>query len=347
MTRRDWDVLVVGGGAFGTTLASVLADAGRDVRLWVRGEALANEINRRHSNARYLPCARLSSRLRAVADLDAAVTRAPRVLVVVPSRFVRETARRIGATLRGDQVLVHAVKGIEQGTHKRMSVVLREETCALKIGVLSGPNLAPELMAGHPAGAVIASRFDAVVEGVQALFAGTRLRVYGSGDVTGTEIAGAFKNILALAAGVSDGLGLGDNAKALLLSRGLEEMARYGVAAGGEAATFAGLAGLGDLMATAFSPLSRNRRVGERLAGGETLEAVLASMTQEVEGVPTTAAVHEQATAQGLDLPIVRAVHSVLFEGCSGREALERLMSRPVRRELTALRPGAAGQGGR
>jgi len=336
--RKELDCLVVGGGTFGTALASLLRSMGKRVRLWVRREEQAAEINREHTNGRYLPGLALPDTLEASTDLAGLVPGTPLVLMAVPSRSFREVARQVGDHLEGDQIVVHTTKGFEIETFRRMSQILREETCTLKIGAFSGPNLALEIMKGHPAGATLASCYGEVVDSVQGLFRGGRMRVYGSQDVVGTEMAGAFKNIIALAAGISDGMGFGDNTKALLLTRGLSEMARVGVAAGGDVFTFSGLAGFGDLMATCASPLSRNHQVGTRLAQEEPLNAILQSMNQVAEGVPTTEAVHRYALARGLDLPIVRAMHGILFEGLKVADALLQLMAIPVGDELSALR---------
>lgn len=338
MTVRDeMDVLVLGGGTFGTALASLLANQGRRVKLWVRRAEQAEQINTTHINERYLPDFELPGNLEAITDLAAAVHGAPLLLMVIPSKQFRNVAKQVGDHLEGDQLVVHATKGIEIETFKRMTEVLREETCALKIGVLSGPNLSREIMAGHPAGALVASRYNEVVTKAQALFAGSRMRLYGGRDVIGTEVGGAFKNIIALAAGMAAGLGFGDNTKALLITRGLSEMARFGVAVGGDVFTFGGLAGIGDLMATCASPLSRNHQVGARMAKGETLADILASTHQVAEGVPTTKAVHNQAQAMGLDLPIVRAVYSRLYEDWTNDQVVENLMSLPVSTELARL----------
>lgn len=336
--RTELDILVVGGGTFGSTLGTLLCGGGHRVQMWVRRKEQAEEINEKHTNSRYLGDFKLHEDLLATTDLAGSIPKAPIVLVVVPSKFFREAAREIGDSLEGDQILVHATKGIEIDTFKRMSDVLREETCALKIGVISGPNLAREIIAGQPAGALVASRYNEVDERVQALFTGSRLRLYSGRDVIGTEIGGSFKNIIALAAGVVDGMELGDNTSALLITRGLSEMARFGVALGADVFTFGGLAGIGDLMATCASPLSRNHQVGERLAKGEKLDKIVDSMTQVAEGVTTTKAVHKQAQHLGLDLPIVRAVHGILYEDWTSKQALENLMAIPVGRELAALR---------
>ena len=304
------DAAIIGGGSFGSALAAILAG---------RGLALPDS-------------------LRATVDCAEAVRSSRVVLVVMPSKAFRATARLVGEHLQGDQIVVHATKGLEIETFRRMSEILREETCALKIGVLSGPNLAPELNAGHPAGALVASRYDEVVEAIQGLFAGAHLRVYGGRDVVGTEIAGSFKNIIAIAAGISDGLGLGDNTRSLLVTRGLGEMARLGVSLGADVFTFGGLAGIGDLVATCSSKISRNHQVGERLAKGETLTHIGETLRHVAEGVPTTEAVFRHLTAVGLDLPIVRAVHAMLYEHQAPVEAVRQLMSLPVGSELAALR---------
>ena len=336
--RDSLDILVVGGGSFGTALASLLAEIGRRVRLWVRREETAEEINKNHRNSRYFPEQKLPRNLRATTDLAGVIRTAPIVLTVIPSRSFRQVASEIGNHIQGDQILVHATKGIEIETFKRMSEILREETCSLKIGVLSGPNLAGEIMARHPAGATVASRYQEVVDRVQAVFRSDRMRVYGGHDVIGTELGGAFKNIIALAAGAVDGMGFGDNTKALLMTRGLSEMARFGVALGADVFTFGGLAGIGDLITTCASPLSRNRRVGMALAKGEKLDDILTRIGQVAEGVPTTVAVHRQAMAIDLDLPIVRAVHATLYEGVPPIEALADLMRLPIGSELASLR---------
>lgn len=335
--RKELDVLVVGGGAFGTSLATILARLGRKVNLWVRRPEQAKEINSKHVNSRYLPGIKIPKSLKATTDLASTVKLAPVILIVVPSQSFRKVARMLGAHLEGDQIVVHATKGFEIATFKRMSQILQEETCALKIGVLSGPTLAKELMAGHPAGALIASRYHEVFKQVQALFATSTLRVFSGTDVAGTEMAGAFKNIIALGAGISDGLGYGDNTKALLVIRGLVEMSQLGVAMGGEVMTFGGLAGVGDLMATCASPLSRNHTVGSRLAAGDSLQTILDTMPHVAEGVPTTAAVHRHAAAIGLNLPIVQAVNGILYGGLDVADAVNLLMTLPTGRELASL----------
>lgn len=331
---RDFDVVVVGAGAFGTTLASMLSMAGRRVLINMRRQEQADEINKKHTNERYMKGFSLPKNLVADTDLHAAVKKTDVILIVVPSKFFRPVARDLGEVIRGDQVLLHATKGIQVEPFKRMSEVLHEETAALKIGVLSGPNLSRELMAGKPAGAVIASRFDEVIKKTQALFEGSRLRTYEARDVIGVEVGGSFKNIIALAAGAVDGMELGDNIKALLLTRGLNEMARFGVALGAHPLTFLGLAGIGDLMATCASRLSRNNQVGFRMAKGENLEEIQTSMNHVAEGITTAKAVLAHASLLGLDLHVVQGVNKVLYEGLSTREAMEWMMSGRPGREI-------------
>jgi glycerol-3-phosphate dehydrogenase (NAD(P)+) len=259
-------------------------------------------------------------------------------VVVVPSHGMREIAFQLGAYLNGEHVIVHASKGIERESYKRMSEVLRDETCVRRIGVLSGPNLARELALGQPTGTLIASRYDEVIERCQAVFNNGYFRVYAGQDVIGAEVGGAFKNVVALASGVAAGLGLGDNTRALLITRGLAEMARLGMAMGGELATFAGMAGIGDLIATCSSTLSRNHQVGFRLARGETIEQIQAHMQMVAEGVKTTRAVQDFAKRHGLELPIVRAVHRLLYENCDIGTAVSDLMATPTGMEFVAAK---------
>lgn len=336
--RKKLDAVVIGGGSFGTALTTLLTQLEKNVLLWVRREEQAEEINERHTNKRYYPDTKLPRGVQATTDLAGAIRRTKYVLVVVPSKAFRDVAGRIGNYIKGDQILVHATKGLEPETFKRMSEILREETCSLKIGVISGPNLAKEIMAGQPAGASVASHYNEVIDATQDLFRGNRIRVYGGHDVVGTEIGGTFKNIIALAAGSVAGMGLGDNTKSLLMTRGLSEMVRFGVALGADVFTFGGLSGIGDLMATCASPLSRNFRVGRGLAEGKKLDDVLEEIGQVAEGVPTTLAVHNKAVKLKLDLPIVAAVYRVLYESQPPQDALVDLMAIPVGSELAALR---------
>jgi glycerol-3-phosphate dehydrogenase (NAD(P)+) len=337
MSAMDKTVGVVGAGSWGTTLAKILGDNGQQTLVWAREPEVVEEINERHSNERFVPGAELAACVTATGDLQEICERCGFMLMVVPSHVFRGVASQMGDFLTGEHAIVHCTKGIERETFRRMSEVLREETCVRKIGALAGPNLSKELAARQPAGTLVASKFDEVVRRAQAALSGDYFRVYGGHDVVGTEVGGAFKNIVAVAAGIVDGLDLGDNTKALLLTRGLSEMARYGSTLGADVLTFGGMAGIGDLMATCASPLSRNHQVGERLARGETLEAIQESMFMVAEGVKTTKSVHAFAKYKGLDLPIVEAAHAILYEGQGVQEALAWLMARAVDREFAGL----------
>jgi glycerol-3-phosphate dehydrogenase (NAD(P)+) len=332
--RGDLAIGVVGGGSWGTTLAHLLALNGHDVLIWVRRKGQATEINKKHTNERYLPGYPIDPRVKATNRLADIPHRCRTVLMAVPSNVLREVAFKIGDHLRGDQILVSATKGLEEGTFLRMTEILKAETCCKKIGALSGPNLAREIMDGQPAATVVASRFDEVVETIDGLLNSSRLRVYGNRDVIGVEMVGALKNILAIATGVATGMGLGDNAKAFLLTRGLAEISRLGVAAGADPLTIVGLSGVGDMIATCTSPLSRNHQVGRRLGEGESLPDILDSMVMVAEGVHTARVAHAYAQRLAIEMPITRGVFQLLHENRAPQEVLEELMGRPSTYEI-------------
>ena len=334
---RDECIGVIGAGNWGTTLAKVLGDNDKRTLLWARRDDLCREINETRQNSKYLPGFSLGPSVEATSDLERICKSTSLLIAVVPSHTMRETARELRNHVNAEHVIVHATKGIEQGTFKRMSEVLREETCVRKIGVISGPNLAKELAARQPAGTLVASRYDEVFERAHAALHNDYFRVYQGRDVIGAEIGGGFKNIIALAAGVAAGLGLGDNTKALLLTRGLSEMARFGVAMGAEVMTFGGMAGMGDLIATCSSPLSRNHQVGARLARGEKLEDIQRDMAMVAEGVKMAKAANDFALRKRLDLPIVRAVHNLLYGHHEVPLLLKELMNIPAGPEFAAL----------
>lgn len=319
-------VSVIGGGSWGTTIAQLIAENGHPVKLYLRDPDLASAINRARRNERYLPELTLSERVMATSSLADAAEGAHTLFLMTPSHSLRMIARELGDHLDGSRILIHGIKGIEPGTFKRMSELLREETCCRKIGVLSGPNLAKEVAAGHPSATVIASAFQEVVDAGVGMLKSRTFRVYGNDDVTGTELGGSLKNILAIASGLAQGLGFGDNTKALLLTRGLTEMMRLGAHLGANPQTFSGLSGIGDLMATCFSPLSRNYQVGLRLAQGQALDAITQDLHQVAEGVRTTRTVAEHAREQGLYMPITEGVYRVLFEGVPPTMALQGLL---------------------
>ncbi|WP_020616694.1 NAD(P)H-dependent glycerol-3-phosphate dehydrogenase [Paenibacillus daejeonensis] len=334
MANRKVAVLVA--GSWGTALAAVLADNGHEVCLWTRHAHQAEEINRTRVNSRYLPDARLPEKLRATVDLGEAVTGADAVLFVAPSAALREVARAAAPFLSEQTLVIHAVKGFEMNSLKRMSSVLAEELPlpAERLVVLSGPSHAEEVVRKQPTTVVVAAVDQTAAEQAQDFFINSYFRVYTNSDVIGVEVAGAIKNIIALGAGLSDGLGFGDNAKAALITRGLAEIGRLGEAMGANMLTFAGLAGVGDLIVTCTSQHSRNWRAGSLLAQGLTVDEVLERMGMVVEGVRTTSAAHALASRYHVQMPITEQLYAVLFAGKEPRLAVEHLMARGRTQEM-------------
>jgi glycerol-3-phosphate dehydrogenase (NAD(P)+) len=326
---------VVGAGAWGTALATVLARNGHDVRIWSYEGDVARSIDEERVNP-YLEGVQLPDGIRAETDLATAVRGAELVVSASPSQFVRKVMAAAAPHLDAGALVLSASKGIELGTLLRMDEVLASVLPAPameRFCVLSGPSFALEVGRGAPTAVVIASH-DAE-SGVRArdLFQTPTFRVYTSQDVIGVEVSGAIKNVIALAAGVSDGLGYGHNTLAALITRGLAEMTRLGLAVGAERATFYGLAGLGDLVLTCTGGLSRNRTVGYRLGAGESLELILRDMSAVAEGVKTTEAVYQLATRHGVEMPITEQMYAILYEGRTPSEALRALMSRDAKPE--------------
>ena len=326
---------VVGTTSWGVTLGLIMARRGIDVRLLARTAAEAAGLESAREMADRLPGHRFPDTLRVTADWAAGLSGAPVVLFAVPSNSLRENARRASPDIAGDAVVVSACKGLESGTLKRMSTVLAEELGVDgRHCVLSGPNLAHEVVQGLPTSTAVASADRDAAEEAQRLLNSSTFRVYTNTDVIGTEMAGALKNPIAIAAGICDGMGLGDNAKAALTARGLAEITRLGVAAGAQLLTFAGNAGLGDLVATCYSSLSRNHRVGVALAEGRTLAEAIESLGGEVaEGVTTTPPALEMARALGIEMPIIEMTSRVLFDGASPQAAVFELMARAPKPE--------------
>lgn len=323
-------IAVLGGGSWGTALADVLARNGHRVTVWVRRAESAVEIGQHHRNERYLPGAPLSETLAATTSLSDALEGAEFVLSACPSHAVREVLAGAGG-LVGDAIVISASKGIEIGSDLRMSQVIVEtlgERVASRLVVLSGPSFADELVRGLPSAMVAASNPESAALEVQAIFQNPFLRIYTGTDVIGTELGGSLKNVIALAAGVSDGLRLGSNARAALITRGLAEMTRVAVLLGAEEGTLAGLAGLGDLVLTCTGDLSRNRTVGLAIGRGRDPREVLDEMEQVVEGVRTTRAARELSQSLGVEMPITEAIYSILYEGMEPRDALANLMAR-------------------
>ncbi|MDA0799779.1 MAG: NAD(P)-dependent glycerol-3-phosphate dehydrogenase [Chloroflexi bacterium] len=328
-------VAVIGTGTWGTTLAVILARRGIEVRLLARTPGEAQALIGSGENPR-LPGVAFPESLTVTDDWGNSLDDAAAVLFVVPSRTLRENARRVRPYLGRGPLVICATKGIEEGTGKPMLQCLAEELpeVAARLACLSGPNLAREVVRGLPTSTVVASANEGTAREAQLLLNSTTFRVYTNSDVVGVELGGALKNIIVIGAGVIDGLGFGDNAKAAFLTRGLAEITRLGVAAGAQPMTFMGNAGLGDLMATAISGLSRNHRVGIALAEGKSLQQAIDGLGGEVaEGVTTAAAAMEMARAYGVEMPITELTCRVLFEGLSARDALAELMEREPKPE--------------
>ncbi|MFZ9175712.1 MAG: NAD(P)H-dependent glycerol-3-phosphate dehydrogenase [Ilumatobacteraceae bacterium] len=326
-------VCVVGAGSWGTTVASLVAH-NADTTLWARRDDLVDEINSRHTNSAYLPSATLPDTLRASSDLDALIAAADVVAMAVPSQGFRDVAARVANSIGSTTPVVSLSKGLERSTLMRMSQVLEESMPGRPVAVLSGPNLAREILAGQPAASVIACADDAVATTLQQLFSRPTFRLYTNPDVVGCEIGGVVKNVIAIASGIAQGFGFGDNTKATLVTRGLAEMTRLGVAMGANPLTFAGLAGMGDIMATCASMQSRNTQVGVRLGKGESIADIVASMNMVAEGVKSSAVVVDLARKLGVEMPIAEQVARVCDGTQSAADALRALMSRSSRSEF-------------
>ncbi|RBY96661.1 glycerol-3-phosphate dehydrogenase [Blastococcus sp. TF02-8] len=326
---------VLGAGSWGTTFAKVLADAGCDVVLHARRPELAKAITDEAENADYLPGVRLPERLRATSDPAEALLDADVVVLAVPSQSLRDNLTAWRDLLPPDATLLSLMKGIELGTTKRMSEVIQEITGAgpERVAALSGPNLAREIAEEQPAATVIACPDADRAAQLQAACHTSYFRPYTNPDLVGCELGGAVKNVIALSCGIAEGLGFGDNTRASLITRGLAETARLGIALGAELTTFAGLAGLGDLVATCSSPLSRNRTFGEKLGRGMTVEEVQQSTRQTAEGVKSCRSVLDLARAQGVDVPITEAVVRVCHEGETPAKVVREMMSREAKPE--------------
>ena len=327
---------IIGGGAWGTALADHLARHGHVTRLWAREEDVVASINEGHVNDRFLAGVTLSPALVADGHAGRAVAGADTVVLVPPSHALRAVARSLRGSLQPSCTLIVATKGIEATTLALMTDVVAEELPGHPLVALSGPTFALEVARGQPTAIVAASADARAGAGVQRLLSTRSFRVYTQHDVTGVEVGGALKNVMAVATGIVEGLGLGYNSRAALITRGLAEMTRLGVALGAEPATFAGLAGMGDLVLTCTGSLSRNRAVGIAVGGGQTLEQALAGKESVAEGVATTRSALALATRHGIEMPIVQTVHRVLFEGLPVREVISDLMSRELRTEVDA-----------
>lgn len=330
-------VTVLGGGSWGTALAIQLARVGHGVRLWARDAAFVSRLAAARENTTYLPGVPLPGGIRPIATLAEACEGSEMLVFVCPSKGVRPLAESLAPVLRGSPLVVSAAKGVEQGTHLRMSAVLAEVLGPAhggRVGVLSGPSFAREVALGMPTAVTSAAADIRVAETVQRLFNGPTFRVYTSTDVVGVEIGGAVKNVIALAAGVSDGLGFGHNSRAALITRGLAEITRLATRLGAEPQTLAGLSGLGDLVLTCTGDQSRNRTVGLRLGRGERLADITASMTEVAEGVHNTRTVRDLARSVGVEMPITEQMYRVLYEHLPPKQAVGELMTRGLKREV-------------
>ena len=327
---------VVGAGAWGTALADHLATNGCDVRLWALERDVADAINDRHENVRFLPDVRLAPTLRATNALGDALPGATLVVFAVPSAHLRAIVRAAAGSVEPGATLAVATKGIEQGTLALMTDVVEAEAPERPVVAISGPSFAAEVAARQPTAVVAASRDVVAAQAVQETLSSSTFRVYTHDDVIGVELGGSLKNVMAVATGIAEGVGLGFNSRAALITRGLAEMTRLGVALGGQAATFAGLAGIGDLVLTCTGALSRNRAVGLAIGRGATLEQALAGKETVAEGVATSRSARELAQREGVEMPIVETVHRVLFENYPARNSVISLMSRGLRAERDA-----------
>jgi glycerol-3-phosphate dehydrogenase (NAD(P)+) len=326
-------VAVIGAGSWGTTVAHLCAKNG-PTTLWARRDELATEIRDHHRNSRYLEGFDLTPTLHATSSMEEAVAPADVLVMGVPSHGMRDTARDLAAHLRPWVPVVSLSKGLEQETRLRMTQVLAEELPGHPCGVLTGPNLAKEILAGDAAASVIAMDDATIAEALQHVFATDLFRVYTNPDVVGCELGGALKNVMAIAAGMAAGLGTGDNTLAALITRGLAELTRLGCAMGGDPYTFSGLAGMGDLIATCVSKQSRNRYVGEQLGRGRKIDEVISEMRMVAEGVKSSKVVLELGDEHGVDLPIAGSVHAVVHEGQAAAEVYRGLMGRRSQPEM-------------
>lgn len=327
-------VAILGGGGMATACATLLAESPETaVSMWVRKPEIAEDIRTERENRRLLPGVKLADSIAVTSDIDEAVADADLLVIAIPTEFVREALTDLKSHLSHPAPVVSVIKGIEKETFYRPSEIISDVLGPRPVVALGGPSHAEEIARRLPASVVAASGDIQLAKQTQKLFSTDRFRVYTNVDIVGVELAGALKNVIAIAAGICDGGKYGDNAKSAIMTRGLVEMNRFGSALGAEPATFSGLAGVGDLITTCMSPFGRNRSLGERLGKGETLQQILSSMDAVAEGVNTTRSVYDLAEEKGLDMPITTEIYRVLFEGKSPEDATHTLMTRPQREE--------------
>lgn len=328
---------VLGAGSFGTAMAQVLSNNFSSVRLWGRDAALLDELNRHHQNPSYLPGLNLAPHIVGTADVASSLAKTQLVVVAIPSQATRELLRQVHTHIPAGVPVITVSKGIENGTLCTMTEVLEQSlppSYHASVGVLSGPSFAKEMVLRLPTVVTVASRNEATAQAAQSMMNCETFRAYTSSDVVGVQVGGALKNVIAIAAGVSDGLGLGHNSRAAIITRGLAEITRIAVRMGGNPLTLSGLAGLGDLVLTCTGELSRNRTVGFQLGQGKSLDDILKDMKQVAEGVKTAASARDLALKMGVDMPICHQVYEIAWQGKSPRAALNELMSRAPKSEL-------------
>lgn len=333
-------VSVIGAGSWGTAIAFVLAENGHDCLLWARRSEQSDEINDQHVNSAYLPDKMLPLNLKATSSLEEAVQHGEIIVVAVPTNAMRSVCADIDSLISEQKLFVHVSKGIEPNTLKRISEMMTEEIDSenrAAIVALSGPSHAEEVVQRHPTTVTASSTDLKAAEEIQDLFMNKSFRVYTNDDIVGVEIGAALKNVIALAAGISDGLGYGDNAKAALITRGLAEISRLGVKMGANPLTFSGLTGLGDLIVTCTSVHSRNWKAGNMLGQGNNLEDVISGMGMIIEGVRTAKAAHQLAEKYDVSMPLTEALYTILFEDVPPKHAVDELMSRMKKQEIEDL----------
>lgn len=331
---KKTDIAILGDGGWGTTLAMILSKNGHNVSLWGAFPEYAAYLNKKRINTKFLPGIKIPSAIEITGDLESAVTDKQLIVIASPSQYIRGVLNKLKQFEACRQaVYVSVTKGIEIKSSKRMSEVIKEELGDVKIAVISGPTIAHEVAKGLPTAAVVAAYDPAVRSYLQAIFMNDRFRIYTNSDVIGVELGGSLKNVIAIACGISDGLGFGTNTKAAILARGLAEISRLGIAMGAKASTFSGISGLGDLVTTCISEYSRNRFVGEQIGKGKSLKQIRGSMQMVAEGVPTAKSAHELSLKYKVDMPITKEVYRVLYKNKSPLKAVKNLMMREKKEE--------------
>jgi glycerol-3-phosphate dehydrogenase (NAD(P)+) len=330
-------IAVVGAGSWGTALATVLDSKGIKLNLWIREEDLLETVKETRENVLYLPGVKLGENINPMGDMEESIKGCETIIFAVPSHALRNVVKTLAPSIKSDQRLVNVAKGLDPGTLKRLSEVIREALPDNKVAAVSGPSHAEEVGRGMPTTVVAACPDRKMAEYVQDLFMAPAFRVYTNPDIIGVEMGGALKNVIALGAGISDGLGYGDNTKAALMTRGIVEIARLGVKMGAKSTTFAGLSGIGDLIVTCTSMHSRNRRAGIEIGQGKSLDEVLGGTRMVVEGVKATQAAYELSVLHGIDMPITKEIYKVLFEGADVKKSVDNLMLRTKTHEAEEI----------